>query len=97
VLLDLDMPHLGGLDICRRLRQCDRWQTLPILFLTACRESATVYQLYQAGADDYLPKPILEPELINRLFQRLERGTAAANSGRHRPPHRLGQPPKGPH
>ena len=74
VLLDLDMPHLGGLDICRRLRQCDRWQTLPILFLTACRESATVYQLYQAGADDYLPKPILEPELINRLFQRLERG-----------------------
>ncbi|PSN14833.1 hypothetical protein C7293_09865 [filamentous cyanobacterium CCT1] len=73
VLLDLDMPHLSGLELCRQLRQGDRWQTLPVLFLTACRDSATVYRLYQAGADDYLPKPILEPELINRLFQRLER------------------------
>lgn len=74
VLLDLDMPHLSGLDLCHQLRQDDRWQTLPVVFLTACREPATIYQLYQAGADDYLPKPILEPELINRLFQRLERG-----------------------
>ncbi|MGB6014911.1 MAG: response regulator, partial [Nodosilinea sp.] len=74
VLLDLDMPHLSGLDICRQLRQGDRWQTLPVLFLTACRDSTTIYQLYQTGADDYLPKPILEPELVTRLFQRLERG-----------------------
>ncbi|MBE9110477.1 response regulator [Nodosilinea sp. LEGE 07298] len=74
VLLDLDMPHLSGLDLCQQLRQGDRWQTLPVLFLTACRDPATIYQLYQTGADDYLPKPILEPELINRLFQRLERG-----------------------
>lgn len=74
VLLDLDMPHLSGVELCRQLRQQERWQTLPILFLTACREAAAVYELYQAGADDYLPKPILEPELINRLFQRLERG-----------------------
>ncbi|PSR15794.1 hypothetical protein C8255_21265 [filamentous cyanobacterium CCP3] len=73
VLLDLDMPHLNGLELCQQLRQGDRWQTLPVLFLTACRDPATVYRLYQAGADDYLPKPILEPELINRLFQRLER------------------------
>ncbi|MBD1914815.1 MULTISPECIES: response regulator [Cyanophyceae] len=74
LLLDLDMPHLRGVDLCRQLRQQERWQTLPILFLTACREPTAVYELYQAGADDYLPKPILEPELVNRLFQRLERG-----------------------
>ncbi|MGG6239436.1 response regulator [Nodosilinea sp. AN01ver1] len=74
VLLDLDMPHLSGLELCQQLRQGDRWQTLPVLFLTACRDPAVIYQLYQSGADDYLPKPILEPELINRLFQRLERG-----------------------
>ncbi|MBW4483753.1 MAG: response regulator [Tildeniella torsiva UHER 1998/13D] len=74
VLLDLDMPHLRGVELCRQLRQQERWQTLPILFLTACREATAVYELYQAGADDYLPKPILEPELVNRLFQRLERG-----------------------
>ncbi len=74
LLLDLDMPHLRGVELCRQLRQQERWQTLPILFLTACREPTAVYELYQAGADDYLPKPILEPELVNRLFQRLERG-----------------------
>ncbi|MFQ4138457.1 response regulator [Nodosilinea sp. PGN35] len=74
VLLDLEMPHLSGVALCRQLRQRERWQTLPILFLTACRDPAAVYELYQAGADDYLPKPILEPELVNRLFQRLERG-----------------------
>ncbi|MBW4463683.1 MAG: response regulator [Nodosilinea sp. WJT8-NPBG4] len=74
VLLDLDMPHVRGVELCRQLRQQERWQTLPILFLTACREATAVYELYQAGADDYLPKPILEPELVNRLFQRLERG-----------------------
>lgn len=73
VLLDLDMPHLSGLDLCRQLRQCDRWQTLPVLFLTACRDPATVDQIYQSGADDYLSKPMLEPELVTRLFHRLER------------------------
>ncbi|MGB3201928.1 MAG: response regulator, partial [Nodosilinea sp.] len=73
VLLDLDMPYLSGLDLCRQLRQCNRWQTLPVVFLTASRDPATVDQLYQNGADDYLPKPILEPELVTRLFHRLER------------------------
>lgn len=74
LLLDLDMPPLSGLDLCRQLRQIDRWQTLPIICLTACRDAATLYQLYQAGADDYLPKPMIEPELVSRIFHRVERG-----------------------
>jgi DNA-binding response OmpR family regulator/HPt (histidine-containing phosphotransfer) domain-containing protein len=74
LLIDLDMPHLGGLELCQRLRQSDRWQTLPILFLTACRDPSTIHRIYQAGADDYLPKPTLGPELVSRIFQRLERG-----------------------
>lgn len=74
LLLDLDMPSLSGLDLCHQLRQIDRWQTLPIVCLTACRDAATLYQLYQAGADDYLPKPMVEPELVSRIFHRVERG-----------------------
>ncbi len=74
LLIDLDMPLLSGLDLCRQLRQIDRWQTLPIICLTACRDAATLYQLYQAGADDYLPKPVVEPDLVSRIFHRLERG-----------------------
>ncbi|WOD40187.1 response regulator [Nodosilinea sp. E11] len=74
LLLDLDMPLLHGLDLCHQLRQSDRWQTLPIVCLTACRDAATLYRLYQAGADDYLPKPVIEPELVSRIFHRVERG-----------------------
>ncbi|MGF1520021.1 MAG: response regulator [Nodosilinea sp.] len=74
LLLDLDMLPLSGLDLCRQLRQIDRWQTLPIVCLTACCDAATLYELYQAGADDYLPKPVIEPELVSRIFHRVERG-----------------------
>jgi len=73
LILDLAMPEVSGVELCRVVRQSPIWQHLPILFLTAQRDRHAIQALYQAGADDYIAKPVTEVELITRLFNRLER------------------------
>jgi diguanylate cyclase (GGDEF)-like protein len=73
VILDVDMPEINGIELCRLMRQNNLWWGLPILFLTASRDTKTVVQLYSAGADDYIAKPFTEPEIVTRIFNRLER------------------------
>lgn len=73
LLLDVEMPHLSGIQLCQIVRSDSRWASLPILFLSACRDSETIHQIYTAGGDDYIPKPFTEPELVTRIFNRLKR------------------------
>ncbi|MGF1491294.1 MAG: response regulator [Microcoleaceae cyanobacterium] len=73
LILDVEMPHFSGIDLCRIVRQDRTWNALPILFLSARRDAETIQQLYQAGADDYISKPFAEGELVTRIFNRLER------------------------
>ena len=73
VVLDLDMPELDGIDLCRALRTDSRLGQLPVLFLTARTDPDSVQQIFDAGADDYLSKPIVGPELVTRILNRLER------------------------
>ena len=73
VVLDLDMPGLDGVDLCRALRSDPRWSTLPVLFLTGRTDPESVRALFAAGADDYVPKPVVGPELLMRIENRLER------------------------
>ncbi|MCU1287299.1 MAG: Two component response regulator receiver modulated diguanylate cyclase [Acidobacteriales bacterium] len=73
IILDLNMPHLTGIELCRVVRSEPRWSQLPILFLTSNTDSATVQRIFAAGADDYITKPLLGPELVARVFNRLER------------------------
>ena len=73
VILDVEMPHINGIDLCRVIRSDPRWQYLPIIFMTAHQEETTIDQVFQAGADDYLSKPVGAPILLNRIFSRLER------------------------
>jgi diguanylate cyclase (GGDEF)-like protein len=73
VVCDVDMPELDGIALCRTLRADARWQSVPVLFLTAHTEAATVSELFAAGADDFVPKPVVGPELIARVGNRLER------------------------
>ncbi|MDY6785586.1 MAG: response regulator [Cyanobacteriota bacterium] len=73
LILDVDMPGINGIELCRVVRNDRTWQGLPIIFLTARRDVQTIQQIYEAGADDYVPKPVSEPELVTRIVNRLER------------------------
>ena len=65
VILDIMLPGIDGLEVCRRLRA--RGSTVPILFLTARGSDADRILGLQLGADDYLPKPFVVEELMLRV------------------------------
>lgn len=73
LILDVQMPYINGIDLCQVVRNDNTWNELPILFLSADQDARTIHRLYQAGADDYIAKPVTEPELVTRIFNRLER------------------------
>ncbi|MEA2270503.1 MAG: hypothetical protein QOC64_3113, partial [Solirubrobacteraceae bacterium] len=73
VVLDVDMPAVDGVALCRTLRADAAWGATPILFLTGGNAPATVGELFAAGADDYVAKPFHGPELAARVGNRLER------------------------
>jgi DNA-binding response OmpR family regulator/HPt (histidine-containing phosphotransfer) domain-containing protein len=73
LILDVDMPHLDGIELCRVVRSDHRWSALPVLFLTARTDAETILRVFAAGADDYVTKPVVGPELIARLRNRLDR------------------------
>ena len=74
MVLDVMMPYVGGLDVCRTLR--DRKDRLPILVLTARDEVGDRVAGLDAGADDYLTKPFALEELRARLRALLRRTAA---------------------
>ena len=73
LILDIKMPHLSGIELCQIVRNDLRWSELPIMFLTAHTDAIVVNQVFAAGADDCVSKPIVEPELVTRIINRLER------------------------
>ena len=81
IVLDLLLPRIDGLEVCRRLRS-DGWTT-PILMLTARGEPDQRVEGLDVGADDYLPKPYHFPELLARVRALLRRGPALASAVLH--------------
>ena len=73
LLLDLDMPQFNGLDLCRSVRADPRFGQLPIVFLSASSDASHVQAMFEAGADDYVSKPIIGTELSMRVGNRLDR------------------------
>jgi DNA-binding response OmpR family regulator len=67
------MPNFSGLDLCQVIRNDPSWQPLPVLILLPEREDKMIAQVFMVGADDYIQKPIIEPELIARLLHCIER------------------------
>ncbi|MBD2343109.1 response regulator [Anabaena subtropica] len=73
LILDMEMDGISGIELCQLIRQEKQWTGLPILFLTTHNDTVTRHQIFAAGADDYINKPIVEPELRARILHRLER------------------------
>lgn len=71
IILDLMLPGLNGLDICKKIRQRDKLQ--PIMMLTAKADEQDKLDGFETGADDYLTKPFSQPELIARVKALLRR------------------------
>lgn len=66
LLLDIVMPGMGGIEVIAALRGCQEYQDLPIIVLSARIEVEDRVAGLDAGADEYLPKPIEEAELLAR-------------------------------
>jgi diguanylate cyclase (GGDEF)-like protein len=77
LVLDVEMPYVDGLALCQVVRSDLQWSHIPILFLTAHTDAATKHQVFEVGADDYVSKPIVGPELVTRILNRLERSRLA--------------------
>jgi len=73
VLLDLMLPELSGLDICKTLRRNAKTQSLPIIMLTAKGTEADKVVGLELGADDYVTKPFSPRELVARIKAVLRR------------------------
>ncbi len=73
IILDIMMPHLSGLQICRILRTEPKLARVPVIFLTAKSEPADRIEGLETGADDYLPKPFSPKELVLRVEAILRR------------------------
>ena len=67
VVLDVMMPGMSGIDVCRELRADGSTATLPIILLTARAQEGDVEVGFGAGADDYVVKPFSPRELVSRV------------------------------
>lgn len=73
LILDVEMPNISGIELCQVVRSDHQWNRIPIVFLTAHQDVATIQQLFRAGGDDYLAKPFTELDIISCLCSRLSR------------------------
>lgn len=80
ILLDIMMPKLDGLEVCRRVREAGFM--IPILMLTAKSQEIDIVRGLEVGADDYIPKPFSIRELLARVKSALRRTDAGKGLAR---------------
>jgi two-component system OmpR family response regulator/two-component system alkaline phosphatase synthesis response regulator PhoP len=83
IILDVMLPGLDGVTVCRAIRREPHLKDVPILMLTARREESDKVNGLESGADDYLAKPFGIREFVARVRALLRRRRAAANASAH--------------
>ncbi len=85
LILDIDMPEMNGIDLCRQVRQLPNYKDVPIIMLTALRDTETVRAAIDAGATDYITKPfdVLEIGVRIRMSSKLVAAQRALSDMRH--------------
>lgn len=81
VLLDLMLPQLDGIEVCRRLKHDPLTRAIPIVMVTAKGEESDIVLGLGVGADDYIPKPFSPKELLARIKAVLRRGPLKEERG----------------
>jgi DNA-binding response OmpR family regulator len=84
LILDIELPKVDGIQLCRAVRAEPRWAQLPILFVTGRTDPDTVQRVYVAGADDFVAKPFSYSELRLRIGAVLRRTREQRGHGRLR-------------
>jgi two-component system, OmpR family, KDP operon response regulator KdpE len=69
-IIELVLPDGDGVELCRRLRE---WSAMPVILLSATRDEHNQVRAFEAGADDYMAKPLRPRELVARLLAKLRR------------------------
>jgi len=77
ILMDVRMPRMTGYEACRRLKEDESTQSIPIIFLSAKGQETEIQTGLQAGASDYVLKPFSPDSLIQTIKRVLEREASA--------------------
>jgi len=67
VLLDIRMPEMDGYEVCRRIKDDPETQSIPVIMVTVYNEIAEIEKGVEAGADDFLSKPVSRIAILNRV------------------------------
>jgi two-component system, OmpR family, phosphate regulon response regulator PhoB len=81
IILDLMLPELHGLEVCRQIKSDPRTQHIPVIMVTALATQEDKMRGLSSGADDYMTKPFHMPELIVRVFALLRKTGATRSDG----------------
>ncbi len=84
IVLDLMLPEIDGLELCRYLKQAEKTRRIPIIMLTAKSEEADVIVGLKLGADDYVTKPFSPKILLERIKTVLRRIAEKSSAGKMR-------------
>lgn len=76
-ILDVMMPEIDGIQLCRMLRERDDTKIVPVLILSARGDAKSVIQGMEAGATDYILKPIFHHNLVDKVRSLLNMGASA--------------------
>ncbi len=71
LILDIEMPHFSGIELCKVLRTHPYWYNLPVLFLSIHRDDAIYTEVFASGANDFVNKPVFAQQLAHRILNRL--------------------------
>ena len=69
ILMDVALPYLSGLHVCKLLKNDERFNSIPIVFLSSKDDPDTVLNTQRVGGDAFLRKPITDDQLVRELIQ----------------------------
>lgn len=82
VLLDIRMPHIDGIELCALIRTSRNYAGLPIIMLSGLSNAKDIERAFNAGANDYLVKPVDDATLIAAIDRHLNQHPSSSTTGK---------------